>query len=198
MNKLNQVLGKNGNMKIPKSTAIFNMASATECPSRLKGICSAVLQGAKCYALKSELPYRPDVLPYRTSQMKYWLRTDADTFIAEFIAINARKRNKFTALRLNESGDFHSQACVDKAEKIATALKANGVTTYVYTSRKDLDFSDIKTLIVNGSNFQKKGVVNIVSIFKGEVPKGYIVCPGSCKSCSLCQKKGVKIAIEKH
>jgi hypothetical protein len=56
-----------GNHKLPKSTAIFNMASATDCPSLKLGLCSAVDENGKlfCYAKKSEAGYRPDVLPYR-------------------------------------------------------------------------------------------------------------------------------------
>jgi hypothetical protein len=58
------LLGDEGNRKIPKSTAIFNMSSALNCPSKKLGLCKAASQGAKCYARKAEILY-PQVLPYR-------------------------------------------------------------------------------------------------------------------------------------
>ena len=61
-----------GNKKLPTTTAIFNMGSATDCPSLKKGLCTAVTEKkVTCYALRPE-NFRPLVLPYRRRQEKYW------------------------------------------------------------------------------------------------------------------------------
>ena len=52
---LKSVLGSEGNLKIPSSTAIFNMGSATDCPSLKLGLCKAYFNGKHiCYAKKAE------------------------------------------------------------------------------------------------------------------------------------------------
>jgi hypothetical protein len=192
-----------GNHKLPKSTAIFNMASATDCPSLRLELCSAVDENGKlfCYAKKSEAGYRPDVLPYRRRQEKFWLGVTAEDFAAQFLAINSRKRKPFTALRLNEAGDFHNQACVEKAEKIASILSAAGVACYAYTARKDLDYKDIDSLVVNGSGWTKEGVTNdflIVGKDGSGLPAGYKLCPADCSICKRCLIKGSKTGVRKH
>lgn len=58
--RLRDLLGDEGNMKIPRTTAIFNMSSATDCPSRKLGLCKAVVDGKHiCYAIRSENSSRP-------------------------------------------------------------------------------------------------------------------------------------------
>ena len=189
-----------GNTKLPRTTAIFNMGSAHDCPSLKKGLCQAFINGkCVCYAMKSEYSYHPGVLPYRRRQEKYWKTIKAETFVNEFTAMNDRKRNSFTALRLNESGDFWSQKCVDKAEKIARLLKEDGVITYCYTARKDLDFSKCKNIVISGSGFKKKGIRgNFLFVIKAsDAPKGFGVCPGDCRGCVRCLI-GMNTVIPKH
>jgi len=190
-----------GNTKIPTTTAIFNMSSATDCPSRKKGLCKACI-GEKnyCYAIKSERDYRPNVLPFRIRQTEYWLNVTAEQFVTQFLLTNVMKPVPFDSLRLNEAGDFHSQACVDKAEKIARILKKYGIVTYCYTSRDDLDYSKVKALKVSGSGFKKKGIVNIFKMIesKADRPKGYGICPMDCKVCNRCLKSGMNTAVLKH
>ena len=191
---------KAGNFKLPKSTAIFNMGSATDCPSKELGFCQAVIDGKiVCYALRPE-EFRPAVLPYRREQEKYWKGATAEHFAAEFVLINTLKQKSFKALRLNESGDFWGQDCVDKAERIAKILKGFGVDTYCYTARSDLNFLKTKNLVVNGSGFIGKGVKNIFMMItdKEEKPKGFALCPADCKKCSRCLTNGHKTAILKH
>jgi hypothetical protein len=196
---LKKLLGSEGNIKIPSSTAIFNMASAKNCPSRKLGICKAAEQGAKCYAMKAEALY-PQALPYRERQTKFWKSVSATEFVKQFLLINCGKKNSFTAVRFNESGDFHSQECVDKAEEIARILNLQGIKCYCYSSRHDLDFSKCKNLVVSGSNFTKKGVSNIFKIVKNidEKPFGWAVCKGDCRICKLCLVRGQKVCIKKH
>ena len=143
-----------GNKKLPKTTAIFNMGSAMNCPSDKLGLCKL---SKECYAKKAEVMYKA-VKPYRDRQASYWLKNTALTFVVDFLQSIEKKRLKPSHLRLNESGDFYSQNCVIKAEKIASELKKYGIKVYCYTARKDLDFSACKSLIINGSGFKKDGI----------------------------------------
>jgi hypothetical protein len=177
----------------------MNMGSATDCPSQKLGMCSACMKGVRCYALKAEVQY-PPVLPYRRRQEKYWKGHTAKEFVSDFLALNARKRRKFDLLRLNEAGDFWGQRSVNKAEAIAVMLKPHGVATYCYTSRRDLDYSAVKDLVINGSGFVKKGIRNRFNIVgsKADMPKGFTLCCGSCRKCSRCSKPGMRTCGLKH
>jgi len=190
-----------GNTKLPKTTAIFNMSSATDCPSLKKGLCSAIIDGKiVCYALRPE-KFRPTVLPYRKRQEKYWKDITAEKFVEEFITANARKRKPYNAIRFNEAGDFHTQKCITKAEKIATMLKPYRIKCYTYTARKDLSYKKIDNLVVNGSGFMRDNIKNEFKIVKKDAsdkPADYALCVGDCKICSRCMVKGMKTAVQKH
>ena len=190
-----------GNKKLPVDTAIFNMGPAANCPSEALGLCQAVNATGKniCYAKKAERLY-PNVLPYRERQASFWEKTSALDFALQFILINAMKSRSFTALRVNESGDFYGQADVDKLDRIAKILASYGVCTYVYTARKDLDYMLVKTMIVNGSGFTAPGVTNDFKYIetREDLPKGYALCPGDCKICDRCQKYAKLTACIKH
>jgi len=197
---LNKLISE-GNIKLPSTTAIFNMSSAHDCPSLKLGLCKAYVDGKHvCYAKKAEYSHHPEVLPYRRRQEKFWLDITAEGFVSQFLLINALKVKPFTALRMNEAGDFHSQECVDKAEKIATLLKRYGVICYCYTSRSDLTYTNCKNLIVSGSGFVKDGINNLFTIIKKkeDKPKGFGICKGDCKVCSRCQKRGLNTAVILH
>jgi len=190
-----------GNIKIPTSTAIFNMSSATDCPSKRLGLCAAEKAGVKCYARKSECAARPGVLPYRRRQEKYWKTVSASNFALDFLAIQATKcRQPYTALRFNEAGDFHGQECVEKADNIARILSDFGIVVYCYTSRSDLDYSNVKSLVVMGSGFRKDGISSEFRIIAKdeEKPKGYGLCPMDCKKCTRCHKRGMLTAVRAH
>ena len=192
---------QSGNRKIPRATAIFNMGSATDCPSKKLGFCQAYsLKGTHvCYAKKFERSYHPTVLPYRRKQEKYWKKTTAEQFIIDFVILNSLKSEPFTALRLNEAGDFWGQKCVDKAEHIARVLKTYGIRTYCYTSRQDLNFSKVRHLVISGSNFKKEGIRGTFKMIynKKERPAGYGICKGDCNICQRCLI-GRKTAVLKH
>lgn len=193
-------LVSSGNKKLPKSTAIFNMGAATNCPSERLGLCQAIYKGKViCYALKAERLYL-GVLPYRMRQEAYWKGHSAEEFIIDFVLINSKRKNPYTALRINESGDFWGQECVEKAEKIAKALKHYGVSTHVYTARKDLDYSKVKNLVINGSGFRTKGVVNEFKYINksSDRPKGYAICAGDCRICTRCLKSDKLTVVVKH
>ena len=97
-----------------------------------------------------------------------------------------KKRTKPTHLRLNEAGDFYSQACVNKAEYIAQCLSHAGVRVYIYTARKDLDFSKCKYLVVNGSGFRKEGVTRSFTAVETTNNVKDFVCLEDCNVCDKC------------
>lgn len=174
-----------GNKKLPATTAIFNLCAAHDCPSAERGLCQVLNAGHRCYARRDEITY-PAPLNYRRRQEKVWDRISAAEFADEFMTLVNRRRGPTTALRWNESGDFRSQADVRKASVIASLLWMEGIRTYCYTARRDLDFSDVGPMVINGSGFRIKGEFRFIRS-KADRPKGYGICPGSCKSCKRCQ-----------
>ncbi|HUT86187.1 MAG TPA: hypothetical protein VMW66_05065, partial [Elusimicrobiales bacterium] len=197
---LNDLICHEGNIKVPSTTAIFNFCAATDCPSRKLGLCAASKANVKCYALKSERGYRPYALPYRRRQELYWKSVSAEQFASEFLFINSLKKKPFLALRFGESGDFHTQICVDKAEEIARLLRLHGIITYCYTSRKDLSYKSIKNLIIYGSDFSKKGISGIFKIIKNkkDKPSGYGMCKANCRECNRCMTRGKLTCVMSH
>lgn len=190
-----------GNMKLPKSTAIFNLSSATDCLSRRLGLCKAAAQKTKCYALKGELNHCSRyVLPYRRAQERFWLFTSAEEFVSQFVMLNSLRKIAFTAIRFCESGDFHGQHDLEKVEKVAKMLRRFGIRCYCYTSRSDLNFSKIKHLIVSGSNFLKPGIANRFRIVRNlkERMKGESLCKQDCRVCRKCLMHHLKIVIKNH
>jgi hypothetical protein len=205
----------NGNSKLGNDTIILNMGAAHECPSAKLGLCKL---GSKCYALKAEKLY-PTCRPYRDRQAAYWQNTGADAICADFDAwFKAHpiiaKRVKW--LRFNEAGDFYTQACVDKLDKVAKHLrKTYNVRTYGYSARADLDFSKASFACKgsghdsgnNGKTMAYKFTAKEVKGIKGN-PKmlpfqynqdKFRVCPMDCKICDACKvKNGVNICFPLH
>jgi len=176
-----------GNLKLPKTTAIFNMCPGTDCPSELLGLCTI---GCKCYAQRAER-FRPNVLPFRKRQKRYWKKTSAERFVKDFKLATSRKRTRIRNLRLNEAGDFDAQEDVDKAEKIAKDLAAVRIQVYCYTARSDLDYTKCEHLTVNTSGFIKQTAVGTTNIFFAvtEYSDMHPRCPGDCRKCNICAKK---------
>lgn len=198
-----------GNLKLPKTTAIFNFGTATECPSRRLGLCQAwiekkvkgkIIRKNCCYAKRAETSMRPYVKPFRRKQKAYWDKVTAEEFAISFLIYNSLKPKSFTALRFNEASDFHTQNDLDKAEKVARILKVYGIICYCYTARSDLDFSHINALKVSGSGWTNEYVRGeFKMINKGEIrPKGYGLCCGDCRICNRCLKGGLRTCIIRH
>ena len=189
-----------GNRKLPKHTAIFNMSSATDCESNRKGLCQLV-NVKKCYALKAERMYKA-VLPYRKRQNIFWKNCTAEEFVEQFEKEKGRKKIKY--LRLNEAGDFVTQKCVEKANKIAEILlQKHKIRTYCYTARKDLDFSNRTQLTVNGSGFKVDNMFAVAytdnRMTQARRTKGEAVCIGDCAKCIMCTKSlGLDIYVREH
>lgn len=197
---LNNLIGHVGNIKVPSSIAIFNLTSAHDCMSAKLGLCAAEKFGTHCYAKRAEFSYHKQVLPYRRNQAKLWNKLTAKEFVSQFLMLNSRKKNSFKALRFSESGDFRNQADVDKVEKIATLLKRFGIKCYTYTSRSDLDYSKISSLILSGSGFKKNGINKVFQIIKHkkDKPRNFSICKGDCKICSRCRTRNLNTAVLAH
>ena len=205
-----------GNAKLGNDTIIFNMGSATNCPSRKLGFC---LLGNNCYAFKAE-NLRKQVKPYRDRQEAYWLGNNAMDIGMDIInALMSRRvrvdgklvpmMDTIKYFRFNESGDFHSQECVKNLDIIASMLAYYGIVTYGYTARKDLDFTNVNFLVKgsghdnsnNGTTIARPAAtlkawgVGVIDTRPGEwlreayIEKGrsYSVCPGDCTICDLCK-----------
>ena len=180
-----------GNRKLPRHTAIFNMTPAETCPADKLGMCQ-LANSFTCYAKKAERMYK-GVLPYRKRQQRYWHDVTAENFVKRLL--KEKKGRKIKYLRLNESGDFKSQECVDKAIRIAKLLEEYGITCYMYTARKDLDYSNRGPLVINGSNFMVDNCFKTVYT-KGPLPSPY--CIADCRKCSMCTKKLSKTILAAH
>lgn len=185
----------NGNKKIGNDTLIFNMCSATDCPSKKYGLCD--IDDNKCYAMKAERQY-PAVLPYRRQQQRYWEETEAKDIAIDLVGIINRKRNPIKYIRFSEAGDFDAQYDVNKMAEIVSCMdnELPEVTWYGYTARKDLDFSNIPhSMVVNGSGFM---VSNMFTALK-DMATAEIQCPGDCRECDLCKgQNGLDIKVRYH
>jgi len=187
---MDKKLFTNGNRKIGKDTLIFNMNSASDCPSEKLGLCALA---DKCYAKKAEKQY-PAVLPFRRRQEKAWESTTTVEFVETFMAVvKSKKKNPIKYFRFSESGDFKSQGDVTKMSIIARLLNEQGITTYGYTARNDLVLTELqKYATVQGSGFMGSNEFRPVMEFTGKNPQ----CNGSdCSKCTLC-KVGRRSTIE--
>lgn len=172
-----------GNSKIGKDTLIFNITSATECPSKKLGLCQ-LCDSSKCYALKAERMYK-QVLPYRRQQAIYWAKTSLSRRVYDIFWTKERhKAVKY--IRINDSGDLRTQKDFDDIKDIARAIPE--VVFYLYTARKDLNLKhNVKNLVVNGSGFMADNCFKV--LYKGENKLfREDLCPGSCSNCTLCKK----------
>jgi hypothetical protein len=183
-----------GNSKLPYTTAIFNMTTATDCPADKLGLCQARRKNKEgkeiqyCYALKTEKTFPKSSLIYRQKQAKFWDNCTVGSFIKQFKESHLTGPKKITHLRLNECGDFRTQADVNKADRIAEVLKTYNIKVYCYTSRSDLDYSNVRYLRIMGSGFKTSGIRGEFRIVENasDKPDGFGVCPADCTKCKRC------------
>ena len=183
-----------GNRKLPKSTAIFNMTSAINCPSDNAGLCAIA---DICYARKTEHRW-PNTYFYRERQTEFFDKENWNRIAEGMLAVFSAQKQPVKMLRFSESGDFRTQRDVVKFGFIARKLVENGFKVYGYTARKDLDFSELKKwATVNGQGFKVTNQIDVVDEFSGR--NGVIKCIGSCHECSACANARNKIIeIKKH
>lgn len=188
----------NGNLKLGNDTIILNMGSAADCPSKTLGHCKVCRE---CYAAKAERLY-PQVLPFRKRQARYWLSTTKEQNAADLIGALSvgRRAERIKWFRINESGDFWSQDCVDKLDYIAAVLKKRfGIRTYGYTARKDLDFGRLSSSIAlrgSGHFNAPHGSTTVLRLPKNSKNrtididgKRYSICPMDCRVCNRCKTR---------
>lgn len=195
----NGLLIKNGNAKMDPDTLIFNMSTATWCPSNKLGFCKVP---TKCYATRDERIY-PNVINYRLRQQEYWKDCTAEDFIQDLYQI-LKRHNKALAdvrfLRFNEAGDFKTQACVTKAEKIARYLyRVLNIQAYCHTAREDLDYTACNYLLVKGSGHMAGNngysyympVANkeLLNTLRGQTVGNFHYCSmKGCNGCTVCKE----------
>jgi hypothetical protein len=161
------------------------MGSATLCPARVQ--CHVLLDGRKCYPAQVERLH-PEVKLFRDRQAAYWMAASADNIVADILVKIAGRKPPTRFLRFNESGDFTSQACVEKLSLIAAALRDQGIVTYGFTARDDLDFSTA-AFLVKGSGHNRGNNGRSVVISPGDPPpEGLALCPEDCRSCDICMR----------
>ena len=194
-----------GNKKLGTDIAVLNLAPSELCSSRVLGTCQLKDPDKECYSLKESRTYGCNTcLPNRFRAMNYFAINTAWQMAQDLININATRRNKIKALRISESGDFFTQADVDKCELLAAFLWDAGIRSYVYTARPDLCFADRGNLVVNGSGWLADNRFQIAyNIVKNENAPGWTckdkhgadvhvdrLCPGDCRKCDMCLTKG--------
>ena len=195
--KINSFEYSIGNSKIGRDTIIFNMTSATDCPSKKRGQCKHC---SICYAMKSERQY-PQVLPFRRRQAAYWQSVTDYELIKDFAAALTKHKRTVKYVRFSEAGDITDQECIRKWAMLARSFPT--ITFYGYTAAKDLKkhFKALPdNLIFCGSSFMLSN--NFSPYHKKWFPwlwfKKLHHCPMDCSSCTLCKTKGkkyIKVAI---
>ena len=172
-----------GNLKLPKSTAIFNLTAIDTCLN-----CKDCKH--HCYALNAQNRY--PVAEY--SRKKHHAISKTKNFISKFN--KALKRARVTLVRYHESGDIYSKGYLTKLMKIA---KSNpSIYFYTYTKSTMLNFTKLpenfrvidstnkaKNLKHKASVLLSKDFANAEHIIKSEY-KNFFLCQGDCKKCNYC------------
>lgn len=201
---LNGIEWRVGSRSYSTDTAIFNLDSASNCISQRLGLCVVCNSYGKngCYAIRPEL-HRPKVRVYRERQAIQWKNQSIDNFVSGLQYL--KEKNDIKYFRFDESADFTCQADVNKMSEIAKRAKEFGVTTFGYTARKDLDFSNAQFTvwysghIVEKSSFGSTFVVKTVDQAHkmarkmGLKPNQYHICGSNgtdkkCGKCKVCTK----------
>lgn len=187
-------LFSNGNLKIGSDTMTYNLAAATDCPSHALGLCNI---RSRCYAMKAERGYYPNVLPHRRKQEQLWFQISAEAFAYDVLRVASIKKEKIRFFRFNESGDAHSQNCILKMNQIAEILRIEGnIHTYTYSARRDLDWSVSSNIVVNGANFMPGTFLSNSFIpvkTEKELKDFFFVCKNDCRICDHCKFGGNKL-----
>lgn len=184
---MRRLIVRRGNHKLPSTIGIFNLPHRTTCP----GATAWCIK--HCYAQKAERIYK-QVIPYRYYCFELSKRKDFVDLVNKELA-HCRK----THLRIHESGDFYSQAYVNKWTQI---IKANPNIRFTFYTKSfhlydframrklpnvnafaSIDLTTPKERLCKARGWKKAYIIC------GEVPADTFVCPGSCKSCSHCYNK---------
>jgi hypothetical protein len=206
-----------GNAKVSKTTAIFNMNSAHDCPNYATrengesdtGYCQVPKD--TCYAAKTETIYNA-ALPYRRRQEYLWDCITPELWAKAFTCLNERKRNTFDSIRFSEAGDFRSNADIVRVNTIA---KMVDIPVYTYSASHKLNWNLATDFTINASNDRADyGDRRFMALPENkEKPENTVWCPNSlqqnagvpaedrikCGECKLClNKEGPDVAIHIH
>lgn len=189
-----------GNRKLPTTTAIFNLPAVKTCPNATKECIKY------CYARKAERMY-PQVLPFRNRNLK---KSKQKNFV-KLISDELSHKQKITAIRAHESGDIYSQSYFDKWVNIANKFKDKIFYAYTKSFWVDLKNKPSNFIMIASDDMKKYSNQQLKKMGydgrsrvenKGYVAKkGEFICPGSCKSCTMCYSKSSKfknIVFHKH
>lgn len=188
-----------GNRKLPKSTYIFNMGTGILCIGRALGLCQCA---HCCYTQGAEELYKERVIQYRLLQGIRWAELTACEIAQTIIQASKRSRiHKAQCVRVNEAGEVIDQSDIDKLSDVADELAKEGIPVYIYSTRKDLDWTEISdNLCVNGSGWMppiKKNGKPAGNCFMAvpEIPEdAENSCGCDCKECDICVfAKGITI-----
>jgi len=198
-NPLHELLSY-GNSKLPKSTAIFNLGSATNhCPN--KGSKRCQVNESECYAISTETRFLT-AKKFRDRQLKFWESIPVSNWIHYFNLVQDAKINKVKKIRFNVSSDLRSQSDINRIDRIAKLLD---IPVYLYTASSFLDFSNIDNTIINCSNldlwnrYRNKNNFNFYTVVKTEkqlnnfISQGYKKCKNDCSICNYCSQSTGKI-----
>lgn len=189
-----------GNHKLPRSTAIWDLPHMVTCPGATEE-CKKY-----CYANKAERLYKA-VLPYR---QRNFVESKKGSFVAQMLSQLAKART-IKAVRIHSSGDFYNQEYLNKWVEIMKARP--DIIFTAYTKSLHLDFTQAKKCknfvlfasvdpttpkwMLKLNKIRRKAVV--IDRHAKKAPRGYFLCPGSCKTCSHCYTPGTtSVAFRQH
>src|SRR4030042_2449148 len=175
-----------GNRKLPKTTAVFNMGPAMQCPAARAGLCR--IEPGKCYCLKAERMYA-ECAAYRMRQAEYWKNTPLINRIHDCAETLEKKRKPVTAFRFNVSGDFGSLRDISDIAEIAGNF--SNIRFYAYTARTDLmqkiepgTLPENLTILI--SNAHVPGFDTFTAVHGFTNKRGVVQCKGNCRICNIC------------
>jgi len=126
------------NSKVNNDAMIFNASDSKNCPSYHAGLCQV---GNACFMQKCESRY-PALQPYHMRQGVLWQKYNPVEFGLTMLEIASDARTKkFTEFRFGESGDFKNPVQLQWFATLCQVLRGDGITTYGYTARTDLDLT---------------------------------------------------------
>lgn len=174
----------------------FSLPHRKTCPGSTPACC------AICYAKVAEDFYK-EVLPSRTRNL---IASKQDDFVDQMVATLSKRRKR--VLRVHESGDFYSQAYVEKWAEIA--LRLPDFRFYAYTRSWMFDFSCMPENFVLRYSVDcttKHTIEGMpLALAATECPaSGFVTCPGSAggdvkciRDCSLCIDSDANIYFHAH
>jgi hypothetical protein len=194
-----------GNMKVPEDVMIINLTSAMNCPAAKAGECPFT---DVCYARMEEKGPMANLQlrNLRNQHMYKYLSGKEILKLIETYIEQAPVRIKY--IRISEDGDFPDQDTLNFCDKLAGHIKAKyGIQTAAYTHRQ-LDYSGVKNIIINASDYRIKNATRYFICTDKEswsnlpegmsdgstqpggidTSNGVFKCHCDCRKCYFCYK----------